>query len=244
MCAPASFSAIDLLQFFLSRLCVPKRRKIEIKIAQRRKFIQQFASANVSIIVDYRRSFARRTRKFPSRRLSEIRMLMPIMRHYCPDIRDVFDKFLRGIVRSEHSFAVSFGQTCSVFVNPGQNLERNLFDRIADLRFAANDVKILSVQLETVPQKFRKLFNLVVIIRTNDRVHIQPKPISKFFFQRIKIFDAIERFLPISRHASDFVMRFAVSVERDIQIKLAQIFILQNLFNDFVNARFYQSICR
>ena len=63
-----------------------------------------------------------------------------------------------------------------------------------------------------------------------------------FCLQRIERLDAVERLLPIARHAADAIVRLAVAVERDVQIEIELRIVSEGAIHDVVNTRFNESI--
>ena len=172
MCAPAGLAAVNGTQLHLPFLRRPQRSKVEIVIAQRGKAFAQLARAHVAVVVDDRGCLAGGAGKGPRSGLLKIMMLRAVVRCDRTDVGDVLNESAAGVIRSKHAVTIALREPGNVRVHPRQHLGRHLFDGLAYQRFASNDIEILTVQLEVIPQIFREHFDLCVVLSANDRVDV------------------------------------------------------------------------
>src|SRR5215472_4254802 len=101
-------------------------------------------------------------------------------------------------------------------VDSRQSVFGNFFDLITDRRLTTDDIEILPVEPEVLPQVFRKLFDLRVVLGTDYGVDVQPEAIAVASLERIERLNAVKSFVPVARHAADSIVSCAVAIERDI----------------------------
>src|SRR6266478_1275988 len=174
MRAPAGLASVNRIQFNLVFPGSPKRAKVVIVISEGGEFFTQLAGTHVTVVVDYHRRFAGRTRERPGDRLLEVCMLRAIVGRDCSNVGDVLHETLARIVVGKHSLAVTFGQLRDEGIDPRQYGCRNLLDLISNQRVASDDVEVLAVQAKTGPHEVRQLLDLGVILSTYHGVDVEP----------------------------------------------------------------------
>jgi hypothetical protein len=95
-----------------------------------------------------------------------------------------------------------------------------------------------------MPHELAQFLDLVVIISAHDGIHIEPEAIRKFCFERVKRADAVESFLPISRHTADLIVSFTITIERDVQVEIEFGMGSEGPVNNFINPSLDQSVGR
>src|SRR6266511_3505916 len=238
MRTPTSLAAVDRIQFKGTFMCRPKRAKVVIEVGKRGKLFSQLAGAHVAVVIDHGGRLARCAGKRPGTGRLEVCVLSPVVSGDCVHVGDVLDETLAGIVLDKHAIAVAFRQSGNVLVHGRKHCGGHLLDLVANQSLPANYIEILAVELKVLPHKLAQLPNLGVVVGADDGVYVESKTIPILRFKRIKRLDAIEGLLPIAGDTADFVVRFSVAVERDVEIKIEFGMATQRVVNNFINTSF------
>src|SRR6185369_4705033 len=142
----------------------------------------------------------------------------------------------------KHPITVTLGEFRDVRVHCGQHCRRHLLYRVAHQRFTPNDVEILPIETEVVPHKLGEHLDLGVVLRTDDRVHIETKTICVFLLQRVQRLDTVECLLPVSGNTPNAIVRFAVTVESNVQIEIDRRVVSEGAVNNVINTLFDNSV--
>src|SRR6185295_5385473 len=84
---------------------------------------------------------------------TKVGVLSAVMRGDRPHVGHVFYKPFALVIVSKHAIAVTLRQPGNVLIHSRQDLGGHLFDLVTHQRFAANDIEILTVELEVLPHK-------------------------------------------------------------------------------------------
>src|SRR5918912_1433932 len=77
---------------------------------------------------------------------------------------------------------------------------RHPLDGRAGFRLAADDVEVVPVEAEVVPEVVGEPFDLRVVLGADDRVDVQAEAAAEAILQRVERADAGERLLPVAGH--------------------------------------------
>src|SRR6266699_2948575 len=166
------------------------------------------------------------------------------MRSDRPDISDVLSEAPHAVIPGKHAIAITLRKARNKRIHPRQDLGRHLFNFVTNRRIATDDVEIMAVELKSAPDEFCERFHFLIISGANYGVRIQPEPGIVFFFQWIKLIDAIQRFFPVTRDTANAIMCLAMSVQRDVQIQIEVWMRTQRAIHNVVDSRLYQTIRR
>src|ERR1043165_9445952 len=240
--APARAPAVNPRQLFGAGAVGPERAEVETVVAQGAEALAQLAGAHASIVVNDGGRLARGAGEGPRRRPLEVRVVRAVVRRDRADVGHGLDEARGRVVRREHSLAVPFRERRDARVERGQDAGRNLFDPVAGLRLAADDVEVVAVQTEVLEHEVGEALDLCVVLRADDRVDVEAEASAVSLFERVERADAVERAAPVAGHAAHAVVRLAVAVERDVKIKGKLGVRAKRAFDDLEGAAFQKSI--
>src|SRR5215468_8510767 len=106
MGTPAGLTAVNRIDFALSRLGGPQRRKVIIIIFQSCELFAQFTRADISVVIDPGDCFAGGTGEWPRRGTIEVTLLRSIVSRNRAHIGDVLHETPGGIIFSKHTIAI------------------------------------------------------------------------------------------------------------------------------------------